>query len=114
DAPPAGAGRVLGVRCADLAVPRPLLAAVRRHGTRRYRRAHLGLHADHGRLTVRRNFLLLLWPPKAPDAEALAARLQAAAAEAPTWRLAIARPGLALWLAGREDLPVRVLESGGG
>jgi asparagine synthase (glutamine-hydrolysing) len=74
----------------------------------------LGLHADHGRLTVRRNFLLLFWPPEAPDAEALAARLQAAAAEAPTWRLAIARPGLALWLAGPEDLPVRVLGPGGG
>lgn len=57
---------------------------------------------------------MLLWPPEAPDAGALAARLQAAATEAPTWRLAIARPGLALWLAGPGDLPVRVLGHGGG
>ena len=63
---------------------------------------------------MRRNLLLLLWPPEAPDADALAARLQAAATEAPAWRLAIARPGLTLWLAGPEDLPVRMLEPSAG
>ncbi len=61
---------------------------------------------------MRRNLLILQWPPASPDAAAQAQTLVDVADRHPAWRRAHAAPGLAVWRRGPADLPLRVLDDG--